>query len=61
MSEKKHSETIFANEKTRQRRAWIDRALAGVRGNPEPGEEPGEVADTSRKPHLVVVSSNRSG
>ena len=60
MSDKKHSETIITNEKTRQRRAWIDRALASVRRNPESGEEQGEVADTSSKPHLFVVSSNRS-
>jgi hypothetical protein len=60
MSNKKHSETIFTNEQTRQRRAWIDRALASVRREAEFGEEPGKVADPSRKPRLVLVHPNSS-
>lgn len=69
MSDRDHDEPIFRNEETLQRRAWIERALAGVRdrlrphelGGPGPAasvpvepEEPASNAATVR-PRLYLV------
>jgi len=55
MSRIKHSDNIFTNELTRNRRAWIDRALAGVKGKAEASRETVETCEESRKPDLYVV------
>jgi len=60
MSETKHSDSIFTNEQTRNRRAWIDRALAGVRERSEPGEQARQEPPASRRPRLYVVDSKQS-
>ena len=57
MSKIKHSDNIFTNELTRNRRAWIDRALAGVKGKAEASGETAETCEASRKPDLYVVKS----
>lgn len=38
MSDDNHDHPIIRNEDTLRRRAWIDRALAGVRGRLKPAE-----------------------
>ena len=60
MSDRKHSDILFTNEETVRRRAWIDRALAGVRGAVVPSEEAGKAREKSRKLHLYIASSNRT-
>ena len=57
MSKIKHSDNSFTNELTRNRRAWIDRALAGVKGKVEPPGEMAETCEAPRKPDLYVVKS----
>ena len=52
MSKIKHSDNIFTNELTRNRRAWIDRALAGVKGKAE--------ASGERRPKPVKRLANRT-
>jgi hypothetical protein len=59
MSDTKHSDTQFTNEDTVQRRAWIDRALACVKGDPVPQDPKPESRDPAAKPHLYVVKSNQ--
>jgi hypothetical protein len=58
MSNKKHSDTIITNEQTLQRRAWIERALDGVRGTLLSGEDGLEIRRKPR-PRLYVVGSSR--
>lgn len=70
MSDNDHDRPLIRNEDTLRRRAWIDRALAGVRGRLKPAElgeaptlpelapaEPGEdgAAEGSSRPHLYLV------
>jgi len=56
MSDKKHSDSLITNEDTLQRRDWIERALAGVRG--QAVDEPPETPKQSRaRPRLYVVGS----
>jgi hypothetical protein len=56
MSDKKHSDSLITNEDTLQRRDWIERALAGVRG--QALAEPQELSKPSRsRPRLYVVGS----
>lgn len=43
MSDEDRDYPLIRNEDTLQRRAWIDRALAGVRGRLKPDELGGEV------------------
>ena len=38
MSDNEHDDPMIRNEDTLRRRAWIDRALAGVRGRLKPAE-----------------------
>lgn len=38
MSDKERDQPLIRNEETLQRRAWIDLALAGVRGRLKPDE-----------------------
>lgn len=58
MSDNKHSDSLLSNETTRQRRAWIDRAMAGVRGKVKDRGEAAVDAKPSR-PRLYVVGSSR--
>ena len=59
MSKQKHSGEEFTNEHTIRRRAWIARAIEGVRGRFDTGEDDTSVeapeAGESPKPHLYVV------
>jgi hypothetical protein len=75
MSDNDHDRPLIRNEDTLRRRAWIDRALAGVRGRlkpdelgeapsalpgPAPAEPPESAADGSR-PKLYLVRNSDSG
>ena len=60
MSETKHSEVTFTNAETIRKRAWIEKALASVKGRFTVGEDGSESNGKSRKPHLYVVDSNRT-
>ena len=60
MSETKHSEVTFTNAETIRKRAWIEKALASVKGRFTAGEDGSESTGKSRKPHLYVVDSNRT-
>ncbi len=51
MSDKERDYPLIRNEETLRRRAWIDRALAGVRGRLKP-DELGEAPATA--PPVVV-------
>ncbi len=59
MSERKHSNKDFANAETVRRRAWIEKALDGVKGRFTSGEERIELREKVTKPHLYLVDSNR--
>jgi len=59
MSRIKRSKKIFTNEDTVCKRAWIDQALAGVRGRFAGGEEGLESTERPSKPNLYVVDSSR--
>ena len=56
MSDKKHSDSLITNEDTLQRRDWIERALAGVRGQAD-GEAQKLPRNSRSKPRLYVVGS----
>ena len=56
MSDKKHSDPLITNEETLQRRDWIERALAGVRGQAV-GESPDLPKTARSRPRLYVVGS----
>jgi len=58
MSKTKHSETEFTNEQTVRRRAWIAKALEGVRGRFEQGGEDILTSEEPAKPHLYVVKTD---
>jgi len=69
MSDNENEQTAFRNADTLHRRAWIDRALSGVRGRlqPEGDGDPVQVApqpgtgDTPpARPHLYVVRNRAS-
>lgn len=60
MSRTKHSEKTFTNMETVRKRAWIERALASVRGRFTAGEDGSESIDRPAKPDLYVVDSNRT-
>lgn len=64
--QKDNSDEIIRNQETRTRRAWVDRALQGVRRRLESGQglpeadglpEAGEPAE--QRPPLYVVPSRR--
>lgn len=59
MSETKHSEALITNEATLQRRKWVERAIAVVRGRYAGGEAEPEVCDKPPRPSLFVVGSQR--
>ncbi len=58
MSKTKHSGSAFSNEFTLRRRAWIEKALEGVRGRNETTEDGQRFEDQSSKPHLYVVKTD---
>lgn len=60
-----NSEDLIRNQETRTRRAWVDRALQGVRrrlesdqGLPD-GESLPEAGEPAERPQLYVVPSRR--
>lgn len=57
MSNRKHSTPLITNEATLRRRAWIEQALAGVRGRVA-GESPDERPEPP-KPHLYLVENDQ--
>jgi len=59
MSHIKRSKKIFVNEDTVRKRAWIDKALAGVREKHTTGEEGFEPTERPSKPQLYLVDSDR--
>ena len=59
MSKIKHSKGSFTNEDTVRRRAWIEKALAGVRGNAASGEGDGSNQPKKPRPHLYVVNPDK--
>lgn len=67
MSDEDRDHPLIRNEDTLRRRAWIDRALAGVRGRLKPAElgeppvapEAAEPADGGR-PRLYLVGKSNS-
>jgi hypothetical protein len=61
MYDRDSSELDFANEGTISRRAWIEKALAGVRSIARREEPVASDTNKPKKPHLYVVNSNQSG
>ena len=59
MSKSKHSEVAFTNAETVRKRAWIEKALASVKGRFTAGEGDLDATDKAAKPNLYVVDSNR--
>jgi hypothetical protein len=62
MSDRDETEDILKNPETRTRRAWVERALQGVRRRLDSGEalpEAGEVPEAPARPRLSVVPSGR--
>lgn len=62
MSDNDNEQIAFRNADTLHRRAWIDRALSGVRGRlkPDADADPAQVAPppvpgAPSRPHLYVV------
>ncbi len=58
MTHRQHSKPLITNEATLRRRAWIEQAVAGVRGRlggPIPDERP-----EPPKRHLFLVDNGRS-
>ncbi|MDJ0927052.1 MAG: hypothetical protein QNJ73_05300 [Gammaproteobacteria bacterium] len=60
MSDTKHSAPLIKNQDTLRRRAWVERALAGVRGRSSTAEDAPIDQSDSPKPKLYVVGSNRA-
>jgi len=58
MSRIKHSETKFSNENTVRRRAWIERALDGVRSRFDIQADDSINSEESVKPDLYVVKTD---
>lgn len=59
MSKMKHSGNKFTNEQTLRRRAWIEKALDGVRGRFDNGEDDFVLApEENTRPHLFVVKTD---
>ncbi len=60
MSDRDDQDDLIRNPDTRSRRAWINRALQGVRRRLEAGEEMPQAAEAERppQPHLYVVRSS---
>lgn len=74
MSDNDHDHPLIRNEETLRRRAWIDRALAGVRGRLKPAElgeasapseassaDPAEPTGEGSRPKLYLVRNSETG
>ncbi|MBM4221206.1 MAG: hypothetical protein FJ170_04585 [Gammaproteobacteria bacterium] len=71
MSDNENEQIAFRNADTLDRRAWIDRALSGVRARLHRDDEgdtaqsappvPGPAPQPPQRPHLYVVPNRRSG
>ena len=59
MSDTKHSDEIITNEDTVNRRAWIEKAVAVVKGKVATGEDANDACEQSTEPNLYVVNNNR--
>jgi len=59
MSKTKHSEVTFRNAETVRKRAWIERALASVKGRFTVGEDGSDATEKAARPNLYVVDPNR--
>ena len=59
MSDKKHSDKIITNEDTVNRRAWIEKAVAVVKGKVDTGEDAVDACEQPAHPNLYVVNNNR--
>lgn len=59
MADNKRDSILFANDLTRQRREWIERAVQGARGR-SPVPDLGALPDAPPRPRLYVVHGNRS-
>ena len=74
MSDNDRDHPLIRNEETLRRRAWIDRALAGVRGRLQPAElgeapapsasvsatEPAEPTGDGSRPKLYLVRNSET-
>ena len=60
MSKSKHSEVTFTNAETVRKRAWIEKALASVKGRFTAGEDGSDLTEKAEKPNLYVVDSDRA-
>lgn len=63
MSDRDDHDDLIRNPDTRSRRAWINRALQGVRRRLESGEglPPAAGTEPPPRPRLYVVRSSRKG
>jgi hypothetical protein len=59
MSDTKHSDDLITNEDTVNRRAWIEKAVAVVKGKVTDGKEAVDACEQPKKPNLYVVDANR--
>jgi hypothetical protein len=59
MSDRKHSERSFTNAETVRKRAWIEKALASVKGRFAGGEVDIEATEQPEKPNLYLVDTDR--
>jgi hypothetical protein len=59
MSDRDDNDEIIKNQETRTRRAWVERALAGVRRRLERGEELPAGSQEADPPRLYVVPPGR--
>jgi hypothetical protein len=59
MSDRDDQDDIIKNDDTRSRRAWVARAVQGVRRRLESGEKLPDAAESEAppEPHLYVVRS----
>jgi hypothetical protein len=60
MSQIKQNGITFTNEETIRKRAWIEKALDGVRGRFVGAEDILESNDRPSRPNLYVVDSKQS-
>lgn len=57
MTDQDDDQPLIRNEDTLHRRAWIDRALAGVRQRLIPADPPGEPAATPAAPAVPAAEA----
>ena len=59
MSGKDDNDALIKNQDTKTRRAWVDRALQGVRRRLEKGEDLPSAPEPADRPYLHIVPSGR--